>query len=60
MAVRGKTQKANRLSTREEPRSKWTTPKLVVYGNVATLTKGMGGSTIDPGQGNRSKPAAMG
>jgi hypothetical protein len=55
MAVRGKTQNANRSSTREEPRSKWTTPKLVVYGNVATLTKGVGGSNNDPGQGNMTK-----
>lgn len=55
MAVSGKTQKANRLSTREEPRSKWTTPKLVVYGNVASLTKGLGGSNFDPGQGNQTK-----
>ena len=55
MAVRGKTEKANRLSTREEPRSKWTTPKLVVYGNVATLTQGVNGSNNDPGQGNQTK-----
>jgi hypothetical protein len=55
MAARGKIEKVNHLSTREEPRSKWTTPKLVVYGNVATLTKGVNGSNNDPGQGNQTK-----
>jgi hypothetical protein len=55
MAARGKSEKINRLSTREEPRSKWTKPRLVVYGNVATLTLGKGGSNADPGQGNNTK-----
>lgn len=55
MAARGKIEKVNRLSTREEPRSQWTTPRLVVYGNVATLTLGVNGSNADPGQGNNTK-----
>ena len=55
MAARGKIENVNRLSTPEEPCSKWTTPKLVVYGNVATLTQGKNGSNADPGQGNMTK-----
>ncbi|HYL60670.1 MAG TPA: hypothetical protein VEU51_17525 [Candidatus Acidoferrales bacterium] len=55
MAATGKIEKINRQSTREQPRSKWTTPKLVVYGNVATLTQGVNGSNNDPGQGNQTK-----
>jgi hypothetical protein len=37
------------------PKSKYTRPRLVVFGSVGTLTKGTGGSNPDTGQSAPTK-----
>ena len=47
---------AHKSSTAQSPGKRpYKTPQLANFGNVAKLTKGVGGSNNDPGQGNLTK-----
>lgn len=50
----------NQMSPSGGAKKAYKTPKLEVYGSAAELTKGVGGSAIDPGHGGTATKKGMG